>query len=208
MKAIKAVLIGLFNISYRILCEYSKYVLLVIVGIVCADVFKRNVLSGSIMWGQEIALLLIVWMCFLSMAIGAENDLHISVHMFYNRMPKTVQNILYYFNKLVTMAIGIFIGIYGVKLVKATWRQFLPASKFPAGMLYLMMPVGGFLMAYFTLLDLFNWKKDKKVVYSDAEADDETEANLTEKEAQLQKEIEQARTDAKTKKERDMNYGK
>ena len=47
MKAIKAVLIGLFNISYRILCEYSKYVLLVIVGIVCADVFKRNVAGFS-----------------------------------------------------------------------------------------------------------------------------------------------------------------
>ena len=82
MKTIKTILIGIFNISYRILCEYSKYVLLVIVGIVCADVFKRNILSGSIMWAQEIALLLIVWMCFLSMAIGAENDLHISVHMF------------------------------------------------------------------------------------------------------------------------------
>ena len=53
MKAIKTVLLGLFNISYRILCEYSKYVLLVIVGIVCADVFKRNVLSGKNFQGDS-----------------------------------------------------------------------------------------------------------------------------------------------------------
>ncbi|MBQ6365353.1 MAG: TRAP transporter small permease [Oscillospiraceae bacterium] len=207
MKTIKTILIGIFNISYRILCEYSKYVLLVIVGIVCADVFKRNILSGSIMWAQEIALLLIVWMCFLSMAIGAENDLHISVHMFYNRMPKTVQKVLYYFNKFVTMSVGIFVGVYGIKLVRATWRQFLPASKLPAGMLYLMMPVGGFLMAYFMLLDLFNWKKDKITVFSDAEAEDEDEANLAEKEELLQKQIEEKRMHKKLK-EKETDNGK
>lgn len=207
MKTIKTILIGIFNISYRILCEYSKYVLLVIVGIVCADVFKRNILSGSIMWAQEIALLLIVWMCFLSMAIGAENDLHISVHMFYNRMPKTVQKVLFYFNKFVTMSVGIFVGVYGIKLVRATWRQFLPASKLPAGMLYLMMPVGGFLMAYFMLLDLFNWKKDKITVFSDAEAEDEDEANLAEKEELLQKQIEEKRMYKKMK-EKETDNGK
>ena len=205
MSSVKKVLIGIFNVSYRILCEYSKYVLLVIVAIVCADVFKRNLLSGSIMWGQEIALLLIVWMCFLSMAIGAENDLHISVHLFYNRMPKSIQTILFFTNKLVTMAIGIFVGLYGIKLVKATWAQFLPASRLPAGMLYLMMPVGGFLMAYFTLLDLFGWKEDKNVVYSEAEADDEAEANLEAKEEELLAKIDEKK---KSQKEGKEDHGK
>lgn len=202
MKQVKKALIGIFNVSYRVLCEYSKYVLIVIVAIVCADVFKRNVIGGSIMWGQEISLLLIVWMCFLSMAIGAELDLHIAVHMFFNWMPKVVQKVLYYVNKFVTMAIGVFIGLYGIRLVKATWAQFLPASRFPAGMLYLMMPVGGFLMAYFTLLDLFNWKKDKNIVFSSDEEEDEAAVNLAEKEEQLQAEIEQNRKRAKKEKER------
>ncbi len=205
MSKVKKILVGIFNVSYRILCEYSKYVLLVIVAIVCADVFKRNLIGGSIMWGQEIALLLIVWMCFLSMAIGAENDLHISVHLFYNKMPKSVQNVLNYLNKLVTMAIGIFVGLYGVKLVKATWGQFLPASRLPAGMLYLMMPVGGFLMAYFMLLDLFGWKKDKNIIFSADEAEDEEEANLEKKEEELQARIEEKKQKKQLKKWEDDN---
>ena len=118
-----------------------------------------------------------------------------------------MQKVLYYFNKFVTMSVGIFVGVYGIKLVRATWRQFLPASKLPAGMLYLMMPVGGFLMAYFMLLDLFNWKKDKITVFSDAEAEDEDEANLAEKEELLQKQIEEKRMHKKLK-EKETDNGK
>jgi len=68
MKKIRQILIGLFNMVYNIFLRYSQAVLLVIVVIVSTDVFCRNVLSYSIKWAQEVSLLLIVWMTFLSMA--------------------------------------------------------------------------------------------------------------------------------------------
>ena len=67
MKKIRQILIGLFNMVYNIFLRYSQAVLLVIVVIVSTDVFCRNVLSYSIKWAQEVSLLLIVWMTFLSM---------------------------------------------------------------------------------------------------------------------------------------------
>lgn len=171
MKGVIKVLIGIFNVAYKILAEYSKYVLIVIVGIVSADVFSRNFLGGSIMWGQEISLVLIVWMCFLSMAVGEEKDLHISIEMFYNRMPKIVQKVVYYINKTLIVGVGVFFVIYGIKLVKNTWISYMPASRLPAGLLYIMIPVGGGFMAYFALLDILGLKKYKNTTLHEDEVE-------------------------------------
>ena len=71
MKKLRDILVGLFDIIFKILFEYSKYVLIAIVAIVSAQAVARNLFKGSIMWSQEVSLLLIVWMTFLSMAIGS-----------------------------------------------------------------------------------------------------------------------------------------
>lgn len=162
MKKIRDILIGLFNIVYDIFLRYSQVVLLVIVAIVSADVFCRNVLRFSIKWAQEVSLLLIVWMTFLSMAIGEEKNQHIAIELFYNLFPKPVKKFFDVVNKLILMIVGVFLAYYGAKLVVSTWSSTLAATKWPAGMLYLMIPVGGGFMAFFALLDLLGWKNYKK----------------------------------------------
>ena len=101
MKKIRQILIGLFNMVYNIFLRYSQAVLLVIVVIVSTDVFCRNVLSYSIKWAQEVSLLLIVWMTFLSMAIGEEKDQHIAIELFYNLFPKPVRKFFDVLNKMI-----------------------------------------------------------------------------------------------------------
>lgn len=161
MKKIRQILIGLFNIVYNIFLRYSQAVLLVIVVIVSADVFCRNVLSYSIKWAQEVSLLLIVWMTFLSMAIGEEKDQHIAIELFYNLFPKPVRKFFDVLNKMILAVVGCFLCFFGTKLVMSTWSSTLAATKWPAGMLYLMIPVGGGFMAFFAVLDLLGWKKYK-----------------------------------------------
>ena len=169
ISSIRKPLIGFFNVLYRILFEYSKYVLLAVVFIVCADVVSRNVFRHSILWVQETSLLLIVWMTFLSMAIGAEKNLHIGIDLFYDKFPKPLQIFLTYLNKIIIIVIGIFLGIYGWKLSMSAWKSTLAVTKLPAGMLYLMIPVGGWAMAFFMLLDILGLKKYKKTNYNEEE---------------------------------------
>lgn len=161
MKKIRQILIGLFNMVYNIFLRYSQAVLLVIVVIVSTDVFCRNVLSYSIKWAQEVSLLLIVWMTFLSMAIGEEKDQHIAIELFYNLFPKPVRKFFDVLNKMILAVVGCFLCFFGTKLVMSTWSSTLAATKWPAGMLYLMIPVGGGFMAFFAVLDLLGWKKYK-----------------------------------------------
>ena len=163
MKAIQKILLAIFRGVYRILLSYSEYVLLVIVAVVTCDVIGRNALGGSVMWAQEISLLLIVWMCFLSMAVGVERRTHISIEVFYMMFPKKMKKVLDILNQIIFFFVGIFFTYYGSLLVMNTWTSTLPASKLPAGVLYLMIPVGGFCIALFTLLNLLGMGKYKHV---------------------------------------------
>ncbi len=155
-------MIKAFNILYWLLFQYSKYVLVAVVFITCAQVILRNVFGGGLRWGQEVSLLLIVWMTFLAMAIGAEKSLHISVELFYHWFPKPVQKFCDMVGDLVILSIGVFFTVYGVQLVQNTTNSTLAATKWPAATLYITIPFGGICMVIFKLYDLAGWKKYKK----------------------------------------------
>lgn len=77
LKGIKKVLIDIFNLFYKVIYGYARWVLAVVIVIICAQVFCRNILRTNIRWNQEVALLLTIWMAFLGIAVGAEKNLHI-----------------------------------------------------------------------------------------------------------------------------------
>lgn len=154
MKKLANVITTGMDMIYRVLVEYSKLVLLVIIVIVSAQVCSRFI-GKSIRWSEEVALLLMVWMAFISMAIGVEKKLHIAIAMFYDMFPKGIRWILEKINYGVIFAFGFIVLYYGIKLIGSTSTSTLPATKWPASTLYLMMPVSGLFICYFTILDFF-----------------------------------------------------
>ncbi|QAT48768.1 TRAP transporter small permease [Caproiciproducens sp. NJN-50] len=141
---------------YRILLEYSKVVLLVIVLIVSAQVVCRKFLGFSIAWSEEVSLLLMVWMAFISMAIGVEKHLHIGIELFFKLFPKPFQKILAFINNIVTFLFGIMLIVYGVMLIQSTSDSTLPATQWPASSMYLMIPAAGFFICYYSLIEVFH----------------------------------------------------
>ena len=148
-----------FDFTYSILLKYSQFVLLVIVIIVSAQVISRKFLSTSIRWSEEVALFFMVWMAFISMAIGVQKGLHIAIGFFYAHLPKSVAYIVNKIDLFIIMAFGVFMLYYGVGLVQSTMTSTLPATKWPAGFLYLMIPVSGVYIIYFTLLPFLGLEK-------------------------------------------------
>ena len=88
-KAVSAVTF-VFDCIYRLLLEFSKLVLLVIVVVVSVQVFCRF-FKHSIMWSEEVALLLMVWTAFIAMAIGVEKDLQSSITIVVNKRRSAFQ---------------------------------------------------------------------------------------------------------------------
>lgn len=56
----------LMDAIFNLLQAYSKIVLLAVVLIVSAQVVSRKLFNHSIIWSEEVALLLMVWMAFIS----------------------------------------------------------------------------------------------------------------------------------------------
>ncbi|MDD6294761.1 MAG: TRAP transporter small permease [Treponema sp.] len=166
----------LFDIIYRILLTYAKVVLLVIIVIVSAQVFSRKFIGSSIRWSEEVALLLMVWLAFIAMAIGVEKKLHIAIEMFVKPLPKPVQKIIEKINDTATMLFGIILVIYGKELVAHTMSSTLPATQWPAGIAYLMMPIGGVFITYFSFLSLFNLEKYRHIEIEEGKAETSLEA--------------------------------
>ena len=169
-----------FDCIYRVLLEFSKLVILVVVTIVSCEVFGRLVLHKSIMWSEEVALLLMVWTAFIAMAIGVEKGLHISISLFFNRFPKIVQTIIEKINTLATIFFGGILVVYGIKLASMTMGSTLPATQWPAGTAYCMMPVGGVFIIYFALLDLFGARKYRHASIEGKESSDKTDQQIIE----------------------------
>ncbi|MGN8832793.1 TRAP transporter small permease [Selenomonas montiformis] len=148
-----------FDFTYSLLLHYSKIVLLLIVLIVSAEVFSRQFLHTSIHWSEEVALFLMVWMAFLSMAIGVQKGVHIALGFFVQLMPEKLRWYVNKFDLLIIMGFGVFMVYYGAKLVQSTMSSTLPATQWPAGLLYLMIPVSGVYIVYFAGLDFFGLKE-------------------------------------------------
>jgi TRAP-type C4-dicarboxylate transport system permease small subunit len=159
LKGIINIITNVLNQVYRLLIEYSKIVLLVMVFIISAQVFSRNLLKFSIRWSEEVALLLMVWMAFIGIAIGVSSDLHISISLFYKRFPGGLQKAIDIINQLVTFVFGLFLLIFGHRMAAATVSSTLPATKWPTFIFYLMIPVSGFYICYYSFLKLFNYEK-------------------------------------------------
>ena len=151
-----------FDFIYGVFLEYAKVVLLVIVFIVSAQVFSRNVLKKSISWSEEVALLLMVWTAFISMAIGVERKIHVSITIFFDMLPKPISKVLGIVNYLIVILFGFVMIFYGSKLIGSTWNSTMPATKLPAGTLYLMVPLSGMFITYYTILQLFGLEKYHK----------------------------------------------
>ena len=168
-----------FDCIYRVLLEFSKLVILVIVIIVSLEVFGRLLLHKSLMWSEEVALLLMVWTAFIAMAIGVEKNLHIAITIFFNMFPKKVQFIIAKFNTCATIFFGYILVYYGVRLAKMTWSSTLPATQWPAGTAYSMMPVAGAFIIYFALTDLLGLKKYRHLKI-EGESDGKTDQQIIE----------------------------
>ena len=169
-----------FDFLYSILLTYSQVVLVVIVVVVSAQVISRKFLGTSIRWSEEVALFFMIWMAFISMAVGVQKHLHIAVGFFFNLLPPTAAKVVDKLVTLIIMSFGIFMVYDGSRLVNSTMTSTLPATQWPAGMEYLMIPVGGVFIVYFTFLSLFNLEKYQHTkFYKDAPKQETAAAEST-----------------------------
>jgi TRAP-type C4-dicarboxylate transport system permease small subunit len=129
--------------------------LAVVVVIVLLQVFGRYILRMSLSWPEELARYVLVWLMIFGVAAAAAVRSQIVVDTLLELVPTRVRRIL--------EAIAALAGLVAVTLLVWTSQPLIfgpagrstsPATGIPSFWIYLAVPVGGALLALFSLAEL------------------------------------------------------
>jgi len=115
-------------------------------------VYTRYVLNSAASWPEPMAVLLTIWLTFFGAAACYRLRFHMNVSFFVMLMPGKVQNLFNLLSELLMIAMSLFMTVYGLKLVNATWLNTI--ADFPelsVGVTYLPIPLGGVVLLLFVI---------------------------------------------------------
>jgi TRAP-type C4-dicarboxylate transport system permease small subunit len=126
--------------------------LVIITLIVPYGIFTRYVLNSAASWPEPVAVLLMIVVSFLSAVVCYREHLHIGVGVLPALIDEPARSVLGWFLELCMLATNVFMLVWGIRLVQATWYQ--SVAEIPAltvGITYLPIPVGGVLTVLFII---------------------------------------------------------
>jgi len=126
--------------------------LVLISAVVPWGVFTRFVLNSASSWTEVTAVLLTIVLTFFGAAACYRVSAHMSVTIFVRMLPKIPQWIATLAGEAIVALLGLFMVVWGARLVEATWENTIDA--FPSlsvGVTYLPIPIGGVITLLFVL---------------------------------------------------------
>jgi TRAP-type C4-dicarboxylate transport system permease small subunit len=121
------------------------------VAISAAQVFWRYVLNASLVWSEELARYLFIWIVFLASPLGIHQGTHIGVDLLMSHLPSKWRRAALIFTHLFILLFLVFLIVLGLRVVKMNMTQTSIAMEIPMGYIYLGIPTGALLMILYTL---------------------------------------------------------
>ena len=124
-----------------------------------ADVVCRN-LRRPWLNANEFAAGFFVWGVFLGMGVAVRRDQHFRLTAIAHTMRGARRTLVETFNRLVILGVALSMIVFGYKNYLTGFGSFLMPSLTPIAVLYAAIPVGGVLVALFTVEELINgWRR-------------------------------------------------
>jgi TRAP-type C4-dicarboxylate transport system permease small subunit len=139
------------DLAYRTLRAISVLVLAAYFVLVLLQVFFRYVLNESLFWSEEIVRYGLVWGVMLGSALVGYDRAHIRIEVIENFLPPTAKRVVQFVANALTLAFCIILAWTGIDFVDRTWFQNSASLGIPMRAVYLAIPIGAALEAWFTI---------------------------------------------------------
>ena len=103
---------------HRALEAMCSLLLAAMVGFTLYNVIMRYVFNNPPVWGDLLTVLSNIWLMFIALSLTARDNEHIALNLIYEKLPNRLSLYIRQFWKLMIMAIGIVLIIYGLELVE------------------------------------------------------------------------------------------
>ncbi len=129
----------------RALLAANRWLLIAILAAMAAMVFINVVLrfttDRSILWVEEAARYLMIWLTFLGMGPVLRYGGHLGIDTLQDAFPRhatTIRRAIF----AVLLAFFVFMVWVGLRYAAFAWGQTTPVLQIPIGIVYLAMPIG------------------------------------------------------------------
>lgn len=153
----------LINRMYKCILYILILLGLVMLIIAWAHVFYRYVLNDSLTWSEELLKIMLVWFCLLSTTIIAAQRGHVSIVVFKEMMPKSVNKFVTFVAQLLMLLASLIILVIGIQFVAAAGVRLTPALRMPYRYAFAAIPASFAILSFYelrnTLADLLKGAK-------------------------------------------------
>lgn len=121
--------------------------------IVFANVCLRYLTTESIVWGEEVARHMMIWLTFLGAGLVLRHGGHVAIDNLQDALPPQVARAVRLVIVLLLLAFALGMIHFGITYVERTMFQMTSATQIPFGYIYLAMPIGfAFLVVHILLV--------------------------------------------------------
>jgi TRAP-type C4-dicarboxylate transport system permease small subunit len=131
------------DVLYRFCIIVAGGALVLISAVIPWGVFTRYLLNSAASWPEPMAILLTIVLTFFGAAACYRAGTHMSVSVAVRALSPRLRQIIEPLAEGLVALVGLFMVIWGARLVGATWHQSI--AEFPAlsvGLTYLPIPLG------------------------------------------------------------------
>ena len=119
--------------------------------IIAWQVFARYVLNASPAWGEQAALLLMIWYVMFAAAAGVREGFHIRITVFADSLPEKPKRVINLIAHTIVGLFGLAMAWWGIELVRETWHHVIPTLGLSRGFAYVPIAAAGVLIFGFAL---------------------------------------------------------
>ena len=136
----------------------------VIFAILVLQVFFRQVIKTPLVWSEELARLIFVYVAMLGISIGIRKQQHIFIDFLFTRFSPAIQKVIFTISQIIIFVCIICMGWFGKYLVAKKWLFEIVTLNISSGWMYLAMYMISFLMMIRFFQAYEDNYKEKKVL--------------------------------------------
>ena len=119
-------------------------------------VYGRYVLNDSPTWVEQLALLMMITITFMSSAAGVRERTHLAVDIVPALSGPRVKIVLRLICDLVLCGFGVLMALKSNELLQFTWNREIPLLSIPEGVRYIPVVISGVLVALFSAANVLS----------------------------------------------------
>ncbi len=123
--------------------------------LVLAQIVARK-LDDPLVWSEELARYIFIWVSFLGLAIAVRRNSHISIRLLVDALPPRLQALFGILIELSSIILALIFLRYGWELVLNNWDVSTVTLFFDFAVVYAIVPAAGFLMILTAAVNLLD----------------------------------------------------